>query len=918
MNMMTTGIVADRLRVITHENVVSGYPSVSEFRPGTTIAQIAAQIPLSHEAIRPRLVCRINQIEIPREWWPYVRPKPSVGEDRIYIEFVFRFAGGGGGGGGGRKIISAVAAIALIAVSAGALAPVLGGATGAFAAGGWGAQLAAGAIAIGASLLLQGLQPKAPKAQAASPEIGFASAQNDFAPGAPLHRALGPRRHAPQHLMTPFTERVGKDQFVYALMGFAGRHGLWAPRNDGTDLEGAEDITVETREGTDADDPLTLITDTRHESQPNIRMSEWKTDPDDTDTGFVQLDGTLAAARPVFHRVETKESPDAFRLDYLCSNGLYETSGSGAAAAFALRHRFRRKIPGGWTTWTNIPEIVVRALETSSPIPLTLRIEWVNSYPAEEGNAWPPTAKAYSKVKGWAKPFISSAWSSSIYGVSGSGFTGFEWVSETEIVLYLLTGTFPKGRYQFEAMRSWPFKWSNFNTTTNQVGGVVDLFGATESGGNYGVPYNPALFHDDLVLTTIQNRWDVPPIAAGVGNPKALVAVRAKNRQLGTVTVMAGAIVEVWNGLAWVDTDEATANPAALYRDVLKGPHNAQRDRIQVDEAALADWYGWCESHGKRCAILADGRSVAETQSAIALTGFASPAHEAVQTVVVDRLRLAGQVGMISQRNAYGFAFEKLFPDTPHALRVTYSEEEADYEAKEITVYAPGYNADGSGDDDEATLFEAVSYEGIVSEVEAIARADLDIAWLVYRSRTVTCRQDVENLEHRQGALLMVETDILGQQSGRGRIKTILLDSGGDIEGLVLDEAPDFTAADAAVVTRGAMIRMRAPDPLTVTHVVEVTDDDSDPNTIWFAEPFAMPQRDLGAGLVDLIVVGALVITGTLGQEARPMILQRKDPGPDLTADLTLVDYASLGLYGSVFNSQTSKAFDEGFSDGFA
>jgi hypothetical protein len=917
MNMIATDIrPRQRLRVVTHENIVSGQPSISKYRPGVSLAEIAASVKLSHEALRSRLSCEVDGQTVPREWWPYVRPKPEHAGQAIMVSFTFRFAGGGEGGGGGRKIISAVAAIALIAVSAGALAPVLGPS---FAAGTLGAQLAGGAIAIGASLLLQGLQPKPPKAPGASETIGFASAQNNFEPGAPLHRVMGPRRYAPQHVMTPFTTREGKDQYVHALMALAGRHIISDPRNDGVDLADAQDIEYELREGTDADAALTLITDTRHESQPGIQMSEWKTDPDDADSGFVVLEPglTLPQARPLFHRVETKQEPDAFRIDYLCSNGLYEVG--NVAAGFALRHRFRRKTAAGWTAWMNIPELVVRALESSSPIPLTIRFEWVDAYPAEEGNAWPPTAKAYSKVKGWAKPYISSAWSSPLFGTSGTGFVGFEWVSETEITFYLLTASFPKGRYQFEAMRSWPFKWSNFNTTTNQVSGNEDLFGPVESAGSFGVPENPARFHDDLVLTTIQNRWDVPPVNVGEGNPKALIAVRAKNRQLGTVTVHAGAVVQVWDGSDWVDTDEASDNPAALYRDVMRAPHNARAPAdAQRDDASLADWYEWCESHNKRCALIADGRSVPEMLSAIALTGFAAPAFEAKHGVVVDRLRLDGPVGIVSQRNAYGFAFEKLFPDTPHALRVTYQDEDEDYEANEVVVYAPGYDAAGSSGSLEATLFEAVTYEGIVTEAQAVARGERDIAWMVYRNRIVTCRQDVEQLEHRQGALLMVETDIIGQEGGRGRVKEILLDGGGDIEGLVLDEQRDFTAADAiSGGQRGAAIRLRAPEPLTVLHVAEVTSDDTSLDTIMFAAPFPMPQKDLGAGLVDLIVPGSLVVTGTLGQEARPMILQRKDPGPDLTADLTLVDYASLGVYGSAFNSGSADAFSSGFSAGF-
>jgi hypothetical protein len=54
----------------------------------------------------------------------------------------------------------------------------------------------------------------------------------------------------------------------------------------------------------------------------------------------------------------------------------------------------------------------------------------------------------------------------------------------------------------------------------------------------------------------------------------------------------------------------------------------------------------------------------------------------------------------------------------------------------------------------------------------------------------------------------------------------------------------------------------------------------------------------------DLIVPGALVVTGDLIQTARDVLIWDMAPGPDLTAQITAIDYASHQIYGPFLQLQ--------------
>lgn len=884
----------------------------------STIAEIVASIRLSpeHEPRRALLQAWLGEHLVPRDRWHRVRPLTWAYDRPVVL--ILRLPIGKRGGAG--KILSIVAAIALISLTAfiggGGLAGVFGSS---FAQGTMGARLLAAGVSIAGSMALQGLNKPETSTESKDP-ISNASAPNDFEPGAPLQRVIGRTMVTPQAVVPPFTTllpavtKAGKvtryNQTVTAVYALAGRHQIEQIYIGSVEASSIPDVEIETRSGTSTDAPLTLVTDTRIETNLSLNLSTWETDPDDDD-GAVEIIGTVEQSGPDWHRVETTNEPDGFRFEFVAPQGwiIRDKNGNPHSQGTSLRIRMRKRGAAGWGGWIPLPELGIRAREGNDPLRLQLEIRWVSSFPSTGGSAWPPAAKAMSKIKGWAGVWTHGAWTSPLLTKKGDGFAQWHWESDKRIVLYLLKSAYPKGRWQFEVKRSWPFNYDYFNTTTHQLnaGGVMvtDFFTppVAAAGGKNALLYlNPAYCTDALTITSVQSIHSEYPIADD-GEAVTLIAVRAKNRSIDRVRAIVCGVTEDWTGSAWVT--RATDNPASWYRSVLRDQHNARPvpDAL-ISTATLIDWAEWCTTNGRKVGFVAKGKSVATTLKTIALCGWASPNFGPLHSVVIDRPR-STPVGIVSQRNAGSFSYHKAFGDVPHGLRISYLDADDDYAPREVIVYRPGYAATARGGYLEATTFESITYEGLNTEAANRARGALDYLWRIWRSGLHRCSMDFEHLEFARGDLVLWETDILGAVTGRGRITAVITNGAGAITAIDLDESQSLVGADrdmwdipdlwkvTDLWTVGRFgVAIRRDDGAVV--VVEAASGDV-PTRINLAAPLAMPM----SGSRKLIGEGTLVSCGPIATVSREVIIWDIDRGPDLTAQITAVDYAGDVFYGA-------------------
>lgn len=854
-------------------------------QPGASLADLLELVELPHPALRPMLRVKLNgELIEDAGLYRMIRPKGDC-----HVTVVLAVAGGNGGAG---KVLSTVAAIALIGASlfvgGGGLA-FLGAA---FAQGGFGASLLSAGLSLGASLLLQGLAvPTAAARNETIEAVGSASAQNAFEPGAYLQRVIGTRRVAPQMIMPPWTYFSGNDAYVVAAFGLAGAHQIEGIRIGSTAVEDDANITLITREGFDDDTAITdpEFTQTVIEIPVGVAMSDFLTKADEE--AGTALDTDAPVYLPQWHRLESKDAPDEIVVNLLLPGGLYNLSpddpdlDADIAAVTALRMRFRAV---GASSWVNLPEFVLRGRRGQDAIRLAIRLVFLASADIPSVDAFSPNYRGFS----WRYNSVTdtmSGWTANVY-FNG---TKIDWSDSQHLTVYLNVANFPKDRYEIEMIRGATVHDYIFNSTTHVLGlggepfTLNSFFSYEDNTTTYDLVRGINRYVRAINIVSIQSIYDEAPFDFSA-QPTTVIAMVARNRSIEQVSCLASGYVADWDGDEWV-ADQISANPASWYREVLTGALNAEPvSATLIDAANLVDWHEWCDERGHAVHAVLQGQPVSECLSIIAQAGFARPRHAALHGVVIDRPR--SPVGLITQRNAGGFGFEKPFARLPHALRVTYADAEQDYAVRETTVYADGYNADGSGDLIEASRFDAINYAGITRASRIEMRAKRDLRFARHRSRLIGCTMDIEHLEFQLGDLVLLETDILGQVGGRGRVKSIVA-GGGLVTGLVLDEQRDFTAADAAEATRAVALRLT--DGSIVTHAV--TADDSNLSVVSFATPFAMPT-DGGA---DMIVPGTLVATGTLGQEARSVLIWDMAPGPDLTAQITALDYAEAEMYPS-------------------
>jgi hypothetical protein len=877
---------------------IAGPPLEFERPERATLADILALVPLQNEALRPHLRVKLGGILIDPSLYHRVLPKRDA-----FLTVVLPVHGGN------NNLLGTIAAVALVGaalfVSGGFAAPFLGSA---FAAGSLGANLLAGGLSIAASLLLQGLDAPtqaAPTEGSAAKEIGVASAQNSFEPGAYLPRVLGTRKIAPPMVMPPYTEVVSDATYVTAVYGLAGPHSIAGLKIGSADITSADDVQVEIRQGFAADTALTLVTGTVIEEGINLELSRFSTLED----GFT-LDPGISPNTPVWHRLETKQSPDAFSLMFVCDQGMGQLA-SASRAISAVRVRMRQK---GNVSWINLPELAIAGKAIGRPGRFLLNFLW--TAPANMPGSVTENSGGDTQIGWYTKyntvtPSAGPTWTADTY------FTGnvVDWRNQQNYDVYLNTNTFPKGRWEIEVIRGYTVRLSQYSVPTHAITGPNadrnDFFQSASSGGNQVLAENQTEFVDHLLLAAAQSRWNEYPFDV-TGQPTTLIAIRAKNRSIEQVSCIASGLTEDWNGSTWV-ADQATSNPASWYREVLSSDLNAEPvpDSL-IDMENLQDWHEWCEAKGHEVNAIVQGQSVVEVLSLTAQAGFARPRFGATHGVIIDRPR--SPVGLVTQRTAAGFAFEKPFGRLPHALKVNLTDEANDYKVREFVVYDDGYAAAAGSGLLEATRFESVTYHGITAEAQAQARAKRDMRFARHRSRLINFSMDIEHLEFQLGDLVYVETDILGQIGGRGRVSSIT-QSGGLVTGLMLDEERDFTDADDNSLQRAVAMRLRDG----TVRVERVTSDDSDLKALKFTTPFVMPTSG-----GDLIVPGTLVATGTLGHEAHQVLIWDMAPGPNLTCQITAIPYAVEGVY-RVFQGaaaaglvMTGTASGEGGIEGYA
>lgn len=883
----------------------SGRPKVVRMKPGVTLAEMVEAMPdLRPEQVRGGTAFLTDvsgrATEVPFEIWPRVKPKAGV---RVTLHSPLHGGGGGGGaqGGGGqgkgRSIGALVAAVALLVVST-IIAGPFGATT--LGLGLTGAKILAGAVLLAGNLAIAALTAPPSRAAIAAPEQareterGPASATgNVLQPGGPIPRVCGTRRIFPPFACQPLVELDSEgNERVEVVAALAGPHALNDIRLGAAAIEQSEDVEFETREGWPGDTPITLVERCGVTTTPQIELSVHRVQDAAPDT---LVDTILPAnSLPIWHAASSRAAPDEIWLHFQLPGGLYDPASPATKLRLPVRVRIRRR---GDADWVHLPELHI---EEASQIGLRrgIRLKWgeapAKTSPASRG--WVAAFKSVPRQgiapfgQGWdAHSHFSAGSGSDHYDASNIGPSNVAnaTLSEAEACFYLSEATFPKGLYDVEVLRGHPFNASSFAGSTYQYSSVVrDFFGYQQESGANKLARTRNGLSDRLYLNRIASVWNEHPIGE---SGLALVALRAKNRSVEQLSALASGYVKDWNGSAWADW-VTTSNPAPHFRHALEAAYTARNHTVAlIDDARIAEWRARCAADGLVCNAIFDGDATWEACTILASCGYARLSDANVTSVFEDYDRADEPPrAVLAPHNCGPLTIEKAFAVVPDGFRVRFPDIEKDYEQNEIIVFRPGR--------ENGSLLEQVTYEGLVDEADARARALFDLQQATERNAFYQVQMSAEALSFQRGDLVLLTSDILSSNTAHGRLSQVERDSAGAVVALYLDgeariqnrgdwsSISDMSAeTDLSSVGRQTAITFanRYGEPVGPLALVGM---DRETRRLELVEPLDDPD--------GLIVPDRVAMVGPVEAVNRRCVVLSVVHGKDLTATVTLVDEA--------------------------
>ena len=391
-----------------------------------------------------------------------------------------------------------------------------------------------------------------------------------------------------------------------------------------------------------------------------------------------------------------------------------------------------------------------------------------------------------------------------------------------------------------------------------------------ETGDN--VEDNPdRRYYFTSVLQNVTFLRNTKPVIDPVGAKLAMTAFKINaskelNGNIEGISAVVQTWCKIWNGTAWVDG--ATSNPAALVRYILEHPANPRRitnAASQINLTQLQYFYEYCQARGfEYNGVLGDARSVLEVIRDICAAGRASPALiDGKWTVIIDEVK-STVVQHFTPHNSYNFEGSKMLPKRPDGLRVTYYDQDSDYQESEIIVYDIGKSTSN------ATLFESITLPGVTKKSLVIDHAKWHMAQMKLRPEIYTLESDIEYLVCNRGDRVKVMHDIPMWGLGSGRVKNRI--SNTVIE---LDEDVPMKAGVQYV------IRFRSKTGASVTRNIVPKSQDGYYTEVTLSSSVTASEADA----LDLFLFGEV------NQEAQDLIVLSIEPSANNTARITLVDY---------------------------
>jgi sulfur carrier protein ThiS len=389
---------------------------------------------------------------------------------------------------------------------------------------------------------------------------------------------------------------------------------------------------------------------------------------------------------------------------------------------------------------------------------------------------------------------------------------------------------------------------------------------------------NPDLrYYFQSVLQSVTFLRNNKPAVDPVGSKIAKTAFKIKatdqlNGNIQGISAIVQTWCKTWNGSAWVNG--ATSNPAALVRYILEHPANPRKvtdANAQINLTQLQYFHEYCTARGfEYNGTLGEARSVLEVIRDICAAGRASPALvDGKWTVVIDEVK-PNVVQHFTPHNSWGFEGSKALPKRPDGLRVTYYDQDQDYQQSEIIVYDIGKTANN------ASLFESITLPGVTKKSLVIDHARWHMAQMKLRPEMYTLNSDIEYLVCNRGDRVKVMHDVPMWGLGSGRVKNRISSTI-----LELDEEVPMQAGVQYI------IRFRSKSGASVVRNIAVKTTDNYYSEIELTSAVTTDEAD----------AGDLFLFGQNNQESQDLVLLGIEPSSNNNARLTFVDYGVTSEY---------------------
>lgn len=363
-----------------------------------------------------------------------------------------------------------------------------------------------------------------------------------------------------------------------------------------------------------------------------------------------------------------------------------------------------------------------------------------------------------------------------------------------------------------------------------------------------------------------------PQNPSTTGTTKLAVRIKATDQLNGVVSnlsVLAGQKIRQWDdgSQSWTEPT-VTQNPAWIRLWLLtQCPAVAKRlgdDRVDVDSFAL--WAADCDALGYVTSFVMDSsRALGDIDADVLSAGRAAFGMRNGKYAVVRDVAQTVPVQMFTPANSSGFSYSRSFADLPHALRVNFTNPEANYQGDVVVAYAAGYSADGAGGTIKATQFDQLDAKQVPDPIAAWRLGRYHLASMYYRPTLYNWKADIEQIVCERGDLVSVAHDVTGWGVAWGHVKAV---NGATV---TLDGPVDLAAGTTYV------FRIRKATLEQVTQTITANDD----GVLTLA------------GAITGMQPGDLYEIGEVNRGTALLLVTKIEPGDDLGATITAVDAAT-------------------------